>query len=465
MSIQIYNTLSRQKEEFKPLEPGKVKMYVCGPTVYNYIHIGNARPAIVFDTVRRYLEYRGYDVQYVSNFTDVDDKLIKAAKELGGEVPEIADKFIEAYFEDVGALGCKKADAHPRVMENMDIIIDFIASLVDKGFAYESEGDVYYRTRKFNGYGKLSHQSIDELKLGARIEVGEKKQDSLDFALWKAAKEGEISWDSPWGKGRPGWHIECSAMAKKYLGDTIDIHAGGQDLAFPHHENEIAQSEALSGKEFSRYWMHNGYINIDNEKMSKSLGNFVTVHDIIKRHDPNLIRFFMLSVHYRHPINYSEELLEKLMAGLNRLKTSYQNLIHRSGASTGLTENNQEWLDKLSAIRRDFEKEMDDDFNTANAVSILFELSKQANYYLLEKNTDKAVIEAFIKEFKELFAVLGLSLKEEELLDEEIEALIEQRIQARKDRNFALSDEIRDRLKEMNIILEDTAQGTRWKRG
>ncbi|WP_409290963.1 cysteine--tRNA ligase [Peribacillus sp. SCS-37] len=465
MSIQIYNTLSRQKEEFKPLEPGKVKMYVCGPTVYNYIHIGNARPAIVFDTVRRYLEYRGYDVQYVSNFTDVDDKLIKAAKELGGEVPEIADKFIEAYFEDVGALGCKKADVHPRVMENMDIIIDFIASLIDKGFAYESEGDVYYRTRKFNGYGKLSHQSIDELRLGARIEVGEKKQDSLDFALWKAAKEGEISWNSPWGNGRPGWHIECSAMAKKYLGDTIDIHAGGQDLAFPHHENEIAQSEALTGKEFSRYWMHNGYINIDNEKMSKSLGNFVTVHDIIKHFDPNLIRFFMLSVHYRHPINYSEELLEKLMAGLNRLKTSYQNLIHRSGASTGLTENNQEWLDKLSAIRSDFEKEMDDDFNTANAVSILFELSKQANYYLLEKNTDKAVIEAFIKEFKELFAVLGLSLKEEELLDDEIEALIEQRIQARKDRNFALSDEIRDRLKEMDIILEDTAQGTRWKRG
>ncbi|WP_026693302.1 cysteine--tRNA ligase [Peribacillus kribbensis] len=465
MSIQIYNTLSRKKEEFIPLEKGTVKMYVCGPTVYNYIHIGNARPAIVFDTVRRYLEYRDYDVQFVSNFTDVDDKLIKAANELGGSVPAIADRFIEAYFEDVTALGCKRADVHPRVMENMDIIIDFIKALIQKGFAYESGGDVYYRTRKFDTYGKLSHQSIDELRLGARIEVGEKKQDALDFALWKAAKEGEISWDSPWGKGRPGWHIECSAMAKKYLGDSIDIHAGGQDLAFPHHENEIAQSEALSGKEFAKYWMHNGYINIDNEKMSKSLGNFITVHDIIKRHDPNLIRFFMLSVHYRHPINYSEELLEKLSAGLNRINTSYQNLKHRKGSSTGLTETSSEWLKKIESIRRQFEKEMDDDFNTANAISILFELSKQANYYLLESNTDTVVIDAFIKEFEELFAILGLVLGEQELLDEEIEALIEQRIQARKDRNFALSDQIRDQLKEMNIILEDTAQGTRWKRG
>ncbi|PLT31307.1 cysteine--tRNA ligase [Peribacillus deserti] len=465
MSIQIYNTLSRQKEEFTPLEEGKVKMYVCGPTVYNYIHIGNARPAIVFDAVRRYLEYRGYEVNFVSNFTDVDDKLIKAANELGEEVPVIADRFIEAYFEDVGALGCKRADVHPRVMENMDIIIDFIQALINKGFAYESEGDVYYRTRKFEGYGKLSHQSIDELRLGSRIEVGEKKQDSLDFALWKAAKEGEIFWKSPWGKGRPGWHIECSAMAKKYLGDTIDIHAGGQDLAFPHHENEIAQSEALTGKIFSKYWMHNGYINIDNEKMSKSLGNFITVHDILKNHDPGLIRFFMLSVHYRHPINYSEELLENLEAGLNRLKTSYQNLKHRLGSSTGLTENSEEWLQKVSSIHQDFEKEMDDDFNTANAISILFELSKQANYYLLEKNTDRPVIEAFIKEFETLFGILGLILEEQDLLDQEIEELIEQRNQARKDRNFALSDEIRDRLKDRNIILEDTAQGTRWKRG
>jgi len=325
MAIKLYNTLTRQKETFVPLEENKVKMYVCGPTVYNYIHIGNARPAIVFDTVRRYLEFRGYDVEYVSNFTDVDDKLIKAAKELGEDVPTIANRFIDAYFEDTSALGCKHADVHPRVTENMDIIIEFIDELVKKGYAYESEADVYYRTRKFEGYGKLSHQSIDELQSGARIEVGEKKEDPLDFTLWKATKDGEIAWDSPWGQGRPGWHIECSAMARKYLGDTIDIHAGGQDLAFPHHENEIAQSEALTGKSFAKYWLHNGYINIDNEKMSKSLGNFVLVHDIIKKHDPSLLRFFILSVHYRHPINYNEEILENTRKGFERLQTAYGN--------------------------------------------------------------------------------------------------------------------------------------------
>ena len=466
MSIQIYNTLSRVKEDFVPLEEGKVKMYVCGPTVYNYIHIGNARPAIVFDTVRRYLDFRGYDVQYVSNFTDVDDKLIKAANELGETVPVIADRFIHAYFEDVSALGCKKADSHPRVTENMDIIIDFIAALIEKGIAYESEGDVYYHTRAFNGYGKLSHQSIDELRSGARIAVGEKKQDSLDFALWKKAKDGEIFWESPWGQGRPGWHIECSAMVRKYLGDTIDIHAGGQDLAFPHHENEIAQSEALTGKTFANYWMHNGYINIDNEKMSKSLGNFITVNDIIKIHDPQVLRFFMLSVHYRNPINYSEEVLDKTRAGLERIRTSYENLKHRSTASTDLTDTNDEWIAKIADLRKQFVESMDDDFNTANGISVLFELSKQANYYLLEKTTSPAVIHAFMNEFEELFGVLGLSLSlDEELLDEEIEALIEKRTQARKDRNFALADQIRDQLKAMNIILEDTAQGIRWKRG
>lgn len=465
MGIKIYNTITRNKDEFIPLEEGKVKMYVCGPTVYNYIHIGNARPAIVFDTVRRYLEFRGYDVRFVSNFTDVDDKLIKAANELGEDVPAIAQRFINAYFEDVHALGCKKADVHPRVTETMDLIIDFISALIDKGFAYESGGDVYYRTKKFNEYGKLSHQSIDELKVGARIQVGEKKQDALDFVLWKAAKEGEISWDSPWGKGRPGWHIECSAMAREYLGDTIDIHAGGQDLAFPHHENEIAQSEALTGKTFARYWMHNGYINIDNEKMSKSLGNFVTVHDIIKKHDPQVLRFFMLSVHYRNPINYSEELLENTKAAFERLKTSYQNLKHRMDASANLTENNQEWLDKIASIHEQFIKDMDDDFNTANGVSNLFELSKLSNLYLMEKNTAVEVMEAFMHEFETLFNVLGLSLKDDELLDEEIEALIEKRTQARKDRDFKLADEIRDQLKEMNIIIEDTPQGIRWKRG
>ncbi|EHL76292.1 cysteine--tRNA ligase [Bacillus smithii] len=465
MPIQLYNTLTRRKETFVPLEEGKVKMYVCGPTVYNYIHIGNARPAIVFDTVRRYLEFRGYDVQYVSNFTDVDDKLIRAARELGEDVPTLANRFIRAYFEDVEALGCKRADIHPRVTENMDIIIEFIRTLEEKGYAYEVDGDVYYRTRKFKDYGKLSHQSIDELKVGARIEVGEKKEDALDFALWKAAKEGEISWDSPWGKGRPGWHIECSAMARHYLGDTIDIHAGGQDLTFPHHENEIAQSEALSGKTFARYWMHNGYININNEKMSKSLGNFVLVHDIIQKHDPDALRFFMLSVHYRHPINYSEELLENAKTSLERLKTSYQNLKHRKEASTNLTENDHEWIEKIQKLHDEFVKEMDDDFNTANAISVLFELSRQANYYLMEKHTSEKVISAFMKEFEDLFSVLGLKLEVNEWLDEEIEQLIEKRNQARKERNFQLADEIRDQLKNMNIILEDTPQGTRWKRG
>ncbi|MED4935635.1 cysteine--tRNA ligase [Heyndrickxia coagulans] len=464
MSIQIYNTLTRKKEPFIPLEEGKVKMYVCGPTVYNYIHIGNARPAIVFDTVRRYLEFRGYDVHYVSNFTDVDDRLIKAAKELGEEVPVISERFIQAYFEDIDALGCSHADVHPRVTENMDTIIAFIEKLIEKGHAYESDGDVYYRTRSFPDYGKLSHQSIDELKSGARIEVGEKKEDALDFALWKAAKAGEISWDSPWGKGRPGWHIECSAMARKYLGDTIDIHAGGQDLTFPHHENEIAQSEALTGKPFARYWLHNGYINIDNEKMSKSLGNFVLVHDIIKRHDPQVLRFFMLSVHYRHPINYSEELLANAKAGLERIKTSYQNVKHRLESSANLAEDGEKWLEQVRSLHRQFIGAMDDDFNTANGISVLFELSKQANYYLRGKNTTETVLRAFIKEFETISGVLGLKLEEEALLDEEIEALIEKRNEARKARNFQLADEIRDKLKSMNIILEDTPQGVRWRR-
>ncbi|KZZ85477.1 cysteine--tRNA ligase [Bacillus sp. SJS] len=465
MGIRLYNTLTRKKEDFKPLEEGKVKMYVCGPTVYNYIHIGNARPAIVYDTVRKYLEFRGYDVQFVSNFTDVDDKLIKAANELGEDVPTIADRFIDAYFEDVTALGCSHADVHPRVTENMDIIIEFVEALIEKGFAYESGGDVYYKTRAFEGYGKLSHQSIDELRSGARIEVGEKKQDALDFVLWKAAKEGEISWDSPWGKGRPGWHIECSAMARKYLGDSIDIHAGGQDLTFPHHENEIAQSEAFTGKPFAKYWLHNGYINIDNEKMSKSLGNFVLVHDIIKEYDPQLLRFFILSVHYRHPINYSAELLENTKNAFDRLKTSYTNLKHRRESSSNLTGDNSEWLLKIKDLRETFIKEMDDDFNTANGISVLFDLAKLSNYYLKETNTAEEVIDALLMEFNALAEVIGISFGEQGLLDEEIDALIQKRIQARADRDFALSDQIRDQLKEMNIILEDTAQGTRWKRG
>ncbi|MFO7315714.1 MAG: cysteine--tRNA ligase [Bacilli bacterium] len=466
MAIQIYNTLTRKKEPFVPLEEGKVKMYVCGPTVYNYIHIGNARPAIVYDTVRRYLQYKGYDVKYVSNFTDVDDKIIKAANELGEEVSGLTERFIKAYFEDITALGCKKADVHPRVTEHMNDIIEFIKVLVDKGYAYESQGDVYFRTRKFEDYGKLSHQSIDDLKVGARIEPGEKKEDPLDFALWKAAKPGEIFWESPWGKGRPGWHIECSVMARAHLGDTIDIHAGGQDLTFPHHENEIAQSESYTGKTFARYWMHNGYINIDNEKMSKSLGNFVLVHDIIQKIDPQVLRFFMLSVHYRHPINFSEELIESARSGLERLRTAYLNLQHRLQSTTNLADESEEYLEKIDELKKEFEKEMDDDFNTANAISVLFELARTANTYLNETNTDEKVLKAFIETFDVLSEVLGIKLAQEtEILDEDIEKLIEERNIARKNRDFKRADEIRDQLLKMNIILEDTRQGTRWKRG
>ncbi|MFC5540869.1 cysteine--tRNA ligase [Ureibacillus sp. FSL W7-1570] len=466
MAIQIYNTLTRKKEPFVPLEEGKVKMYVCGPTVYNYIHIGNARPAIVYDTVRRYLQYKGYDVKYVSNFTDVDDKIIKAANELGEEVSGLTERFIKAYFEDITALGCKKADVHPRVTEHMNDIIEFIKVLVDKGYAYESQGDVYFRTRKFEDYGKLSHQSIDDLKVGARIEPGEKKEDPLDFALWKAAKPGEIFWESPWGKGRPGWHIECSVMARAHLGDTIDIHAGGQDLTFPHHENEIAQSESYTGKTFARYWMHNGYINIDNEKMSKSLGNFVLVHDIIQKIDPQVLRFFMLSVHYRHPINFSEELIESARSGLERLRTAYLNLQHRLQSTTNLADESEEYLEKIDELKKEFEKEMDDDFNTANAISVLFELARTANTYLNEINTDEKVLKAFIETFDVLSEVLGIKLAQEtEILDEDIEKLIEERNIARKNRDFKRADEIRDQLLKMNIILEDTRQGTRWKRG
>ncbi len=465
MSIKIYNTLTQKKENFVPLEEGKVKMYVCGPTVYNYIHIGNARPAIVFDTVRRYLEYRGYEVTYVSNFTDVDDKLLNAAKQTGTDMFTLAERFIKAYMDDIRALGCKKATFHPRVTENMDEIIAFIEDLISKGFAYEADGDVYFKTRKFSEYGKLSHQSIDDLKLGARIEIGEKKEDPLDFALWKKAKPGEVYWESPWGKGRPGWHIECSAMAKKYLGETIDIHAGGQDLAFPHHENEIAQTESLTEKPFANYWMHNGYININSEKMSKSIGNVILVKDMLQQHDPQVFRFFMLSVHYRHPINYSDELMNDAKAGWNRLKTAYENLHYRrEDASTSLTDH-AERLAEIKKLKARFIEEMDDDFNTANAITVLFDLAKSANLYLREDEVSKEVIDHYIKTFDELFGVLGLNPVEEEILDEEIERLIEERNEARKRRDFATADKIRDQLQKMNIILEDTPQGTRWKRG
>ena len=466
MAIQIYNSLTREKQPFIPLEEGKVKMYVCGPTVYNYIHIGNSRPVIVYDTVRRYFQYAGYDVKFVSNFTDVDDKIIKAANELGEEVFELTERFIAAYFDDITALGCKKADAHPRVTDHMDDIIEFIKVLVEKGYAYESQGDVYYRTRKFDGYGKLSHQSIDVLKVGARIEAGEKKEDPLDFALWKAAKPGEIFWASPWGEGRPGWHIECSVMAREHLGDTIDIHAGGQDLTFPHHENEIAQSEAHNDKTFANYWMHNGYINIDNEKMSKSLGNFVLVNDIRQQIDPQVLRFFMLSVHYRHPINFAQDLVEAAKNGLERIRTAYANVQHRLTASADLGEGSDEWLAKIAEQKRLFEEAMDDDFNTANAISVLFELARLANVYLTESNTQEVVLNAFIETFDVLGEVLGIQIRVEAgLLDDEVEALIEERNQARKNRDFARSDEIRQLLLDKNIVLEDTRQGTRWKRG
>lgn len=466
MSIKIYNTLTREKEVFEPLEQGKVKMYVCGPTVYNYIHIGNARPAIVFDAVRRYLEYRDYDVDYVLNFTDVDDKIINRAHELGESVSDVANRYIDAYLEDVKALGVKEATHNPRVTNVMDDIIEFIRQLIEKDFAYELHGDVYFKPRAFDGYGKLSHQSLDELRSGARIQVDLEKQDPLDFALWKHAKEKEIAWDSPWGKGRPGWHIECSAMAKKYLGETIDIHAGGQDLAFPHHENEIAQSEALSGKTFANYWMHNGYININNEKMSKSLGNFVLARDLINHYRPEVIRFFMLSVHYRNPINFSEELLEAADNSLSRIETTIRNLGHRKATSADFGTKETEWLTTIQTYITQFETAMDDDFNTANAISILFDLAKEANTYLQEKQTSVQVITSFEETLSTILDVLGIDIQTEtELLDEDIQQMIEERDEARKNRDFARADEIRDKLTDMNIILEDTAQGVRWKRG
>lgn len=465
--IQIYNTLTRKKEEFIPIEEGKVSMYVCGPTVYNYIHIGNARPVIAFDTVRRYLQYRGYEVKYISNFTDVDDKIIRAANELGEDVRELTDRFIDAYFEDVEALGCARADAHPRVTDHIEDIVKFIEVLVEKDYAYESNGDVYFRTTKFDGYGKLSHQSIDELRVGARIEKNEQKDNALDFALWKKAKDGEVAWDSPWGKGRPGWHIECSVMAREHLGDTIDIHAGGQDLTFPHHENEIAQSEAMTGKTFANYWMHNGYINVENEKMSKSLGNFITVTDIRKQIDPKVLRFFMLSVHYRHPINFSQELVESAANGLERIETAYANVKYRMAHSANLADDATPWMDKIQEQVDAFTRAMDDDFNTANGIAAIFELAKVANVYLLEEQTDLEVLERFEKELQQLMNILGIELgqQEEASLDERIDQLIEERLEARKNRDFARADEIRDLLQAEGIVLEDTAQGTRWKRG
>lgn len=466
--IKIYNTLSRTKEEFHPLKEGKVKMYVCGPTVYNYIHIGNGRSTVSFDTVRRYLEFRGYEVNYVSNFTDVDDKIIRAAKELKITAPEVADRFIEAFTEDTQALNVKPACAHPRVMDHIDDIIDFIQVLMNKGYAYEAKGDVYYRTRKFETYGKLSDQSIDELEVGASQRTGEEqqiKEDPLDFALWKSAKPEEISWESPWGHGRPGWHIECSVMATKLLGDTIDIHGGGQDLEFPHHENEIAQSEAKTGKTFANYWMHNGYVTIgdDDEKMSKSLGNFVTVHDMVQQIDPQVLRFFMATTQYRRPIRYSETTLKEAATNLQRLRTAYENAGFRlADAQESLAEDTEK-VTEIEALVTRFTEEMDDDFNTANGITVVYELAKWLNMYSEQAAVSQVVLEKARATFTQLLDVFGIVFQEE-LVDADIEAFIEERNQARKDRNFSRSDEIRDLLKEQGIILEDTPQGTRWRK-
>ncbi|MFN3633215.1 cysteine--tRNA ligase [Exiguobacterium profundum] len=463
--IQLYNSLTNKKEPFVPIVPGKVSMYVCGPTVYNYIHVGNARPAIAFDTVRRYLTYRGYEVKYVLNFTDVDDKIIRTANELGEDTETLTNRYIEAYLADTGALNVQPADVHPRVTDTMEEIIEFIRQLETEGFAYESEGDVYFRTKKFETYGKLSQQSIEDLRAGSRVDVGEKKEDPLDFVLWKAAKPDEPSWDSPWGKGRPGWHIECSAMAKKHLGTTIDIHAGGHDLKFPHHENEIAQSEACNHAKFANYWLHNGFINIENEKMSKSLGNFLLVHEALKEVDPMVLRFFMLSVHYRHPINYSRELIEQAANGWSRIKEAYQNIEYRLSVTAGLGEASESMERKLESIKASFIESMDDDINTANAVTVLFDLAREANIYAKADHVATATLEQVLSLFDELTGVLGLTLAEEkELLDAEIDQLIQERNDARAARNFARADEIRDLLKEQNIQLEDTAQGVRWKR-
>lgn len=467
--LQLYNTLTNQKEKFEPLNPGKVTMYVCGPTVYNYIHIGNARSAVAFDTIRRYLEYRGFEVNYVSNFTDVDDKIIKASQEMNLSVKEITEKFINAFYEDISALNVKKATLNPRVMDNMDDIIKFIEVLVQKGYAYESAGDVYYKTRKFKDYGKLSGQLIDDLEQGASSRVEDidqdKKQDPLDFALWKKAKQGEISWDSPWGQGRPGWHIECSVMSTKYLGDTIDIHAGGQDLEFPHHENEIAQSEAKTGKKFARYWLHNGFVTIgeEDQKMSKSLGNFVTVHDLLKKVNPQVIRFFMSTTQYRRPIRYSSANLDEAKVNLNKLQTAYENLSYRLKDS--VEGNDKEVESNFANLEKDFVKVMDDDFNVQNGISVVYEMAKQLNVYSEKEKVYTDTINNLINTYKKVVEIFGISFNEEkELLDDTIEQLIQERNEARKNKNFKRSDEIRDLLKEQGIILEDTAQGTRWKR-
>lgn len=454
--------MTRQKEEFKPITEGKVNMYVCGPTVYNFFHIGNARPFVVFDTLRKYLEYKGNDVTFVQNFTDVDDKIINRAKEEGITAPEVADKYIDEYYKDAAALNVKKADVHPRVSETMDEIIQFVKDLIDMGYAYEVDGDVYYSTRKFPEYGKLSKQNIDDLEAGARIMVEEKKQDPLDFALWKARKEeSEIAWDSPWGMGRPGWHIECSTMSRKYLGDTIDIHAGGQDLQFPHHENEIAQSEAHNGCTFANYWMHNGYITVDNEKMSKSLGNFFTVRDILEKYDGEVIRFFLLSGHYRNPINFSDELMEQAKNSLGRLQNAKENLQFLIEKGEGaMTDAEKAAFEEYDKYRQQFIAAMDDDLNTADGITAVFELVTAINT-AVKDGASKEFAEKSLETLMEFANVLGILQqdKADDGIDADIQALVDERQQARAEKNFARADEIRDELAARGITLKDTPQG------
>ncbi|OEF97959.1 cysteine--tRNA ligase [Desulfuribacillus alkaliarsenatis] len=464
MTINVYNTLTKKKEPLKTMEPGKVKMYVCGPTVYNYIHIGNARAFTMFDVVRSYLEYRGYEVIYVQNFTDVDDKLINKAKEENTTVEQLAEKYIDAYFADADALGIKRANVHPRVMEHISEIISFVEQLIEKGYAYERDGDVYFDTVSYEDYGKLSKQELEDLQSGARIEIDPRKKNPLDFALWKSTKDTEIAWDSPWGKGRPGWHIECSAMAKKYLGETIDIHAGGQDLVFPHHENEVAQSEALNGKPFANYWLHNGYINIENKKMSKSLGNVMIVNELRKLYQPEALRFFLISAHYRSPINFSEELVQYAANGLERIKTTYSNIEHRLTTSVDLDNDIEEFEVQLAKHIKDFEQSMDDDFNTAEALAAVFEIVRDANVYMRAEVTDARILKRYKETLETLMAVLRIELQQATAMEADIEALIQERQQARKNKNFQRADEIRDQLLEQGIVLEDTPQGVRWKK-
>ncbi|NFR86991.1 MULTISPECIES: cysteine--tRNA ligase [unclassified Clostridium] len=468
--MRIFNTLTRKKEEFIPITPGEVKMYVCGPTVYNFFHIGNGRTFIVFDTIRRYLEYRGYEVKFVQNFTDIDDKMIKKANEEGTTVKEIGDKYIKEYYEDADKLQIERATVNPRATEYIEDIIDFVAQLIEKGYAYEVEGDVYFNTKKFNDYGKLSGQSIEDLQMGASNRTSsiadERKNDPMDFAIWKAQKPGEPAWKCPWGMGRPGWHIECSCMAKKILGDTIDIHAGGMDLTFPHHENEVAQSEALTGMRFANYWMHSAYVNINNQKMSKSLNNFFTARDILKEYDSDVVRFFMMSAHYRLQINFSKDLLDSAKASVERLYNAIGNLenLIDEVSRENISEEEVNYLNSLKKYREKYIEKMDDDFNTADALTVLFELTKDTNTNI-NVNSSKELVNKALDLIRELGAPLGLLQKiTKGSLEDEIESLIQQRQDARKNKDFALSDKIRDDLKDRGIVLEDTPQGVRWKK-